>query len=112
MSILVANKLGLTASTIFLPTKNRITRRIDMFTADAMPMAHGFVLTAMGSGTGIGLEVSSRGGNLTGKNTSRTLSQRPAKTDLSSKALPRKASSSWPVFAAAAPWGSAESDVE
>ena len=39
-----------------------------------MPMAHGLGLTAMRSGTGIGVEVSSSGGSLGGKKTSRILS--------------------------------------
>ena len=41
-----------------------------------MPMAQGFGLTAIRSGTGMGVEVNSSGGSLTGKNTSRMLSQR------------------------------------
>ena len=45
-----------------------------MLTVPEMPMAHGFGLTAMRSGTGIGVEVNSSGGSLTGKNTSRMLS--------------------------------------
>ena len=64
-------------------------------------MAHGFGFTAIRSGTGMGVEVSCRGGSLTGKNTSRMLSQRPTQMGFSSKALPSKASSSWPVPGAA-----------
>ncbi len=66
-------------------------------TVEEIPMAHGFAFTAIRSGTGIGFEVSSRGGSLTGKNTSWMLSQRPAQMGFSSKAFPRNASSSWPV---------------
>ena len=62
-------------------------------------MDQGLRLTSIGSATGIGVLVSSRGGSLMGKKTSWMLSKRLAKADFSSKALPRKASSSWPVSA-------------
>jgi hypothetical protein len=40
---------------------------------DAVPQAHGFRLTAIRSGTGIGVEVSTNGGYFGGNKTSRML---------------------------------------
>ena len=76
-----------------------------------IPMAHGFAFTAIRSGTGIGVEVSSRGGSLTGKNTSWMRSQRLAQMGSSWKAFPRKESSSWPVTGTEAPWSPFSSGV-
>ena len=59
----------------------------------------GFRFTAIGSATGIGVLVSSSGGSFVGKKRSWTFSKRSAKIDFSSKALPKKESSSWPVSA-------------
>ena len=50
--------------------------RMEILKSVEIPMAHGFAFTAIRSGTGMGFEVSSRGGSLTGKNTSWTRSQR------------------------------------
>ena len=48
--------------------------RMARLKVDEIPMAQGLAFTAIRSGTGIGVEVSSRGGSLTGKKTSRMLS--------------------------------------
>src|SRR4051794_36341584 len=91
-----------TVSTIFLPTKNRTTRRMLRFTVVEMPIAQGLGFTASRSGTGIGLEVSSSGGSFGGKNTSRMLSQSSTQMGFSSYVLPIKASTNCWSFAMAA----------
>ena len=72
----------------------------------ALPTAHGLYLTAMRSGTGMGVEVNSRGGSFLGKKTSLMFSHRSAQRGLSSNALPRKASSWWPSMEGMPDWGS------
>ena len=94
----------LTVSMIFLPTKNRTTSRMVRLTVVEMPMAQGLGLTAIRSGTGMGVEVSTRGGSLRGKKTSWMLSHRLVQMGFSSNVLPIRASRSWspPVMTAAA----------
>ena len=62
--------------------------RMRPFTTVAVPTAHGLVLTAIRSGTGIGVDVSSSGGSLGGKSVSRTLSYSSVQIGFSSKARP------------------------
>jgi hypothetical protein len=58
---------------IFLLTKKSMINRKSTLRVAEMPTAQGLRLTAIRSGTGIGFEVSSSGGSLGGKKTSRML---------------------------------------
>ena len=65
--MVVALRGLLTVSMIFLPTKKSTTSRMARLTVVEIPMATGLALTAMRSGTGIGVEVSTSGGSFLGK---------------------------------------------
>ena len=86
----VACKGGFTMLWTMRMPSQMASSRTEILKVVEIPMAHGFGFTAIRSGTGIGCEVSSRGGSLTGKNTSRMLSQRPTQMGFSLNALPEE----------------------
>src|ERR1039457_3798586 len=74
-SMLVAFSFGLFTGLISVFTqRNNYKHRTARFTPLEMPIAQGLGFTAIRSGTGIGVEVKTRGGKWGGKKTSRMLS--------------------------------------